>query len=132
MIEAVVGKARAHRMEISWRLAQCIREVLERADIRVAGGRQTIDPWIENLGLMNVQRFVRTRRPGTRGSEGGSGDHFVTGKVVSGIVSGAKRGDSEFGLKMPWARSSSVDKAALACPRPPWPYFRRASLSIPK
>ena len=62
MTQTVIGKPAADCVKSIVTLFECVQKICERADINVAGGRQSLNPRIKQLRVIYEQRFIRTER----------------------------------------------------------------------
>ena len=91
----MIGEAAAHLVEEIVPAGERIHEIVEARDGRAAYARELLDPGIEQLGQMDVERLIGAKGGEHLGGETGSGQRLVAGQVVGGIVGGAEGGDVE-------------------------------------
>jgi hypothetical protein len=129
-VQPVVGEARAQGVKIVVPPPQRIGEVLQAADIHVAGGRQPLHPGVEDIRQDGRSGLVRTKRGKDARRQAGSSNRPMAGEIVGRIVGGTqvrhmkpvqdavraqfRRGQQRVG-PLPDARRTAARRAVRRC-----------------
>jgi hypothetical protein len=92
LVQPMVGEARTQGVKVVVTPAQGGGEVLQAADIRIAGGRQPVDPRVEDIRQVDVESLIGTERRKDKRVQARRANCPMTGEIVGRIVGGTQVG----------------------------------------